>query len=156
MAGLRSKKAAGKRRLTKLVHVHAAPVVLDLDDDVTSLVIGVECEGAFGPLVSELSVAGWLDPVIDGVSHEVHQGVGELFDDQLVDLGVRSGDDQANLLVVLSRGLPDDASELVEHLAERDHADVENSGPKLGELSLEAPTDTVEVHHRLPVDRLAL
>ena len=44
-----------------------------------------------------------LDAVIDGVAHQVHERIGELLGDQLVDLGLGAADDELHALVLLAR-----------------------------------------------------
>ena len=83
--------------------VDAAAVVLDLDHDVVALLVGVQRDRARGRLADFGAALRRLDAVIDGVADHVHERIAELFDDQLVDLGLGAGDDEADLLVA-SRG----------------------------------------------------
>jgi hypothetical protein len=78
-----------------------------------------------------------LDAVIDRVADHVHQRVGELFDDELVDLRLGARDDEVHLLAVLARDLPDDARQLVEGLAQRDHAHLEDAALHLRQVPVE-------------------
>ena len=73
---------------------------------------------------------GRLDAVIDRVAHHVHQRIEELLDDQLVELGLGAGDHEPDLLAEpRARSLAHDARQLVEHLAERHHAHLEDAAP---------------------------
>ena len=89
--------------------------------------------------------------MIDCVSDQVHEWIGQLLDDQLVDLGIRSGHHESHLFIFFARGLSDDASKLVENLTQWDHSNVEDSRTKLHQLAFEAATNAVQAHRRLPV-----
>ena len=65
--------------------------------------------------------------MIDAVADHVHERVAELLDDELVEDGLGAADDEADLLVEVAGELADDAGQLVEDLADRDHADVEDA-----------------------------
>src|SRR5690606_37143694 len=146
---LRREQATTHRGLAERLGVDARPVVLDLDDDVLPLLIGVERERPRGGLLRELTDLRRLDSVIDGVADDVHQRIAELLDDELVDLGLLAGDDEADLLAVLARDLAHDARELLEDLPERHHADVEDAVLELEEVTLEAAVDAVQIDGEL-------
>ena len=80
---------------------------------------------------------GRLDRVVDRVADEVHERVGEVLDDELVELDVAAGHLEVDLLPHLAGDLPDHPRELVEDLLERDHPDLEDALLQLREPPLE-------------------
>ena len=108
-----------------------------------------------GGLPTREALVARLDAVVDGVADHVHEGSRELLDDELVDLGLRAGDDQVHLLVVLARDLAHDARELVEDLPERDHAHLEDAVLHLREVALEGAVQALELDRRAPGARSA-
>ena len=64
--------------------------------------------------------------MIDGVPNDVHQRIRQLFDDEFVDFGIGTGDNQSHFLFVLPGNLSNHSRQLVEHLPERDHSNVKN------------------------------
>ncbi len=139
-----------RRALQENRGVHSAPVVLDLDDDVVPFLEGVERDRADGGLAHRETLVTHLDRVIDRVPDHVHHRVGELFDDELVDLRLRPGHDEVHLLVVLARNLTDDPRQLVEDLPERDHPHLEDAVLHLGEVAVERAVKAVELDPELP------
>ena len=57
----------------------------------------------------------------------MHQRVAELLHDEFVELGLFTRHRQPDILPVLSADLAHNAGERVEHLPDRDHADVEDT-----------------------------
>ena len=102
-----------------------------------------------GGLPTRSALVARLDAVIDRVADHVHERVGQLLDDELVDLGLGAGDDQVHLLVVLARDLPHDARELVEDLPERHHPHFEDAVLHLREVPLEGAVEPLELDAEL-------
>src|SRR6185295_2030095 len=123
----------------------AAPVVLHFDDDVIALLEGVERDRTCDGLADAPAVGFDLDAVVDGIPHDVHEWVAQLLDDELVDLGLRTGDDQADVLPHLSPDLSNHSSQSVEHLTERHHAHLEDPVLHLPETPIEAALDAVKL-----------
>ncbi len=132
--------------------VDTVAVVLDLDDDVVAFLEGVERNRPDRRLADRLALAPRLDPVIDGVAHHVHERIAELLDDELVDLGLGAGDDEVHHLLGVAADLADDARELVEHLAERDHAHLEDALLHRAEVAIEGALQAVHVDAELARD----
>ena len=57
--------------------------------------------------------------------------------------------DQVHLLAVLARDLPDDARELVEGLAQRDHAHLEDAALHLREVAVEGAVQARQLDGQL-------
>ena len=79
-----------------------------------------------------------LETMVDRVANQVHQRVGQLFNNEFVDLGLRTRHHQADLLIVVARHLPDTARQLIEQLPQGYHAHREDTLLKLAELPLQA------------------
>ena len=60
--------------------------------------------------------------MVHGIAHDVHQRVGELFHHRLVQLGVRAGDQQLDVLVQLLADIAHHPREALEHFTDGHHA----------------------------------
>ncbi len=146
---LRAHHSATDRRGNERRVVHAAP------SSSTSMTTWLPFWKALSAIVptggfpTRRRSSRWLDAVIDGVADHVHQRIAELLDDELVDLGLGAGDDEVHLLAVLARDLPHDARQLVERLAERHHAHLEDAALHLREVALEGPMEPSELDRQL-------
>ena len=89
--------------------------------------------------------SGRLDGVIEGVAHDVHQRIDELLDDQLVELGVGAAQLEPHVLVEIAAQPPHHARELLEDLAQRNHAHLEHRRLELPELAVERLVDLGEL-----------
>src|SRR5216684_3170706 len=80
---------------------------------------------------------GGLDAVVDCIAHQVHQGIGQRLDDQLVHLHFAAVHHEVHFLARFPGDAPDGAGQLVEDLAQRDHANLEDSFLQIVELALQ-------------------
>jgi hypothetical protein len=115
------------------------------DDDVVAALERLDPDDSLGILAGGTTFLGGLDGVIERVAHGVHQRVDELFDDQLVQLGVRSTDVQADVLVELAPQAAQNARDLVEDLAQGNHPDVEDRGLQALEPAIQRLVDLGQV-----------
>ena len=67
------------------------------------------------------ALGGRLEPVVDGVPHEMRQGIGDALDDGAVD-SVLAAHLERRLLAERRRDVADDAREAREERAHRQHA----------------------------------
>ena len=65
---------------------------------------------------------GRLEAMIERIAHEVHQGIADLLQHGLVELGVLAGELEFDFLAQLAREIMDDARKAVERKADRQHA----------------------------------
>ena len=71
------------------LQVYPPAVVVDLQEDVAPLLVGLERHPADRVLPRRPSLRGRLDAVVDTVADEVHQRVLQTLQDPLVELGSR-------------------------------------------------------------------
>ena len=147
---------AGHRHLADPVLVDAVAVVGHRQLDVVAALDGGERDVAGARLPLPLPHLGRLDGVVDGVADEVHERIGELLDDQLVELHLAAGDLQLDLLLHLAGQLAHHAGELVEDLVEGDHAHLEDAALQLGEPPLQPAAGLVQLGRQHRVDPLGL
>src|SRR5262249_11844918 len=118
-------QAALEGALEDALAVQAAAIVGNLDRDAAGVVIGIQIQPARGGLAALASLRRGLDAVIDRVPHEVQQRIGDLFHHRLVELGLRSGEDDLHFLAELAAEVAGHAGEAAEGLADRHHAQLE-------------------------------
>ena len=107
--------------------VDAAAVVADGDHHAVAAVRGQERHGAGARLARGLALAGRLQPVVDRVADHVDQGVGELVDHPLVELGLLAADLEGHLLARGKAQVADDPPEPLEQRPDRHHPGVEHA-----------------------------
>src|SRR3954471_19730034 len=105
-----------------LGRVDARAVVGDLDHDLAALVLRAQGEHALGRLAGPGARLGRLYAVVDGVAHQVGQGVLDRLQERLVELGLAALNLQANGLAALQAEVADDARELGPDVIDRLHA----------------------------------
>src|SRR5690606_25488841 len=113
---LRRQFAEGHGAFDQELGIDAAAVVLDLDDHMVALLVGVERDRARSWLAHRQPPLHRLDAVIDRVAYDVHEWVAQLFDDQFVDLRLTAGHHESNVLADVSTDLANDARQSLEHL----------------------------------------
>ena len=91
---------------------------------------------------------GKLDAVVDAVPDQVHQGIVELFDDRLVQLGLGPFRRHLDLLAKLRREIAHQPLELAEGTAYRQHPDVEGAVPEFGGEPLHLLRNRQQFHVR--------
>ena len=79
--------------------------------------------------------------MIDGVPDDVHQRVGQLLGDHLVQLRLLAAKDQLDVLPHFASDLPGRARDLRKDLTDRNHPDLDHRALQLLELSREVPGD---------------
>ena len=113
------------------VDVDAGPVVLDLDDDVAALVIGVQHHLADLRLVRRQALRRHLQAVVGRVPHHVRQRVLDQLQHLAVELGIGAQHLQVDLLVQLVRQVTHDARQLGPGIADGLHARLHDAFLKL-------------------------
>ena len=99
----------------------SAPVVGDGDDDLGAQLHGVQADGSVRRLACGLTVGRRFDAVIDGVAHQVHQGIGKLLQNAAVHLRVRAAGVPADVFALGARQVPHCALQLVGDGGHRNH-----------------------------------
>ncbi len=102
--------------------VQAATVVADLNDDMPALVRGGEGNRAGLFLAGGAAGVGHFQAVIDRIADQVHQRIGDAFDQALVQFGALAERAQAHLLAEPGGQVADQAREAAEHRVHRQHA----------------------------------
>ena len=87
-----------ERLLPESCRVHSMAVVLDLDDDIITLVVGLQGDLADAGLASLRADFRRLDAVVHGIAHKVDKRIGDLLDHRLVQLRVLALQHQLGLL----------------------------------------------------------
>ncbi len=106
----------------ELLAIQTAAVVANLDNDAVALVEGVERDLPDLRLARGAALVRRLDAVIDRVADHVHEWIGDLLNDVLVELGLLAADDEFDLLAGLAGHVPDEATHLLEGGADGHHA----------------------------------
>ena len=148
----------GLRRQAVLQSLHLDPldvdagtIVLDLDDDVAALVIGVQNNLADLRLVRRQAFRRHLKAVVRRVPHHVRQRVLDQLQNLTVKLRVRAQHLQVDLLVQLVRQVAHDARKLRPGIADRLHARLHHAFLKLRRDVAQA----LQRHRELAVDLVA-
>ena len=94
------------------VGVDPAAVVGDLDHDLAARVVRAQRQHALGGLAGGDALLGGLDPVVDGVAHEVGQRVLDGLEQPAVELGVATGHLELDLALARGREVAHDARHL--------------------------------------------
>ena len=102
--------------------IQAAAVVADFDDDVAALVRSRQGDGAGLVLARLRAHVGHFQAMVDRVADQVHQRIGDAFDQALVQLRAFADGAQAHLLAQARGQVADQAREAAEHGIHRQHA----------------------------------
>ena len=112
------------------VGIDAAPVVTNGDLDAVAMLLGADRERARGRLPRLLAFGRRLEAVIDRVSHQVDQRIGQLLDDPLVERGLGTAHRQLDLLAERSGEIANRPREGVEHRRHRKHRQFDDVLPQ--------------------------
>src|SRR6266404_6106355 len=96
--GLGRDQAALDSALLHAIVIDAAAVVFYFDVNVIAAMIGAEGNFAGFGLSGGAAFGAMLDAVSDGIAHEVHEWVGNLLNNVVVQLGFAAGELELNLL----------------------------------------------------------
>ena len=99
--GVGRHEAALPRPVENAGLVESGAVVLDLDDDAAALVVGVELYRPGRVLARGTSYRRRLEPVVEGVAHQMDERVRYLLEHRLVELGALARQAQFHLLAEL-------------------------------------------------------
>ena len=94
-------------------------VVGDLEDHGFADRRRAEADGPLGRLAGRNALLGGLDPVADGIAHQMENRIHHPFDEELVDLGALPGDLELHALADVAREIADDERHPAEDLADR-------------------------------------
>ncbi len=81
----------------------------------------------FGRFACCATCFGALDAVVHGIAQQVHERVADLFDDGLVQFGLRAIDDQVDVLAQFLADIAHHTAEAIEGVADGDHAQVQRA-----------------------------
>ena len=101
--------------------VDAASVVADRDLDEGSTLRRTDLEPSGPRLAVANAFVRRLDPVIDGVAHQVNEHVGKLFEDRAVELRLGPGEDEVDVFLERVRRLANRAAQRPRDGRERLH-----------------------------------
>src|SRR6185312_7058292 len=107
--------------------LEATSVVRHLDDDAARVMEGVQGHGPDGRFSGGSPDIRGLDAMVDRVADQMRQGVGDALHQRLVELGLLSVHDEADLLAQLSGDVVDDPLEALERAADLHHAQLERA-----------------------------
>src|SRR6266567_6625285 len=110
-----------------LLAVQPAAVVRHFDHDAARLVVGVEPHLTAGRLATLTPHFRRFDPVVEGVSDQMHERIADQFDHRLVQLGLGAGEDELDVLAELAGQIVYEAIEAVERFADRYHAQLQGA-----------------------------
>src|SRR6266700_4596247 len=110
-----------------LLAVQPAAVVRHFDHDTARLVVGVEPHLTAGRLATLTPHFRRFDPVVEGVSDQMHERIADQFDHRLVQLGLGAGEDELDVLAELAGQIVYEAIEAVERFADRHHAQLQGA-----------------------------
>ena len=136
----RVEQPALHRHLPDSRPVHASAVVGQGQHHPASLLLGTEGEPAGAGLAAPLPQPRGLDAVVDGVPHQVNQGIAQLLHQPLVELDLPPAGLEHHVLARLASHPPDQPLEPVEQLLQRNHPGLE-----------QALLEDVQPPHELPV-----
>ncbi len=86
-----------------------------------------------------------FNPVIDRIADDVHQRVGQLFHDQLVQLHLSAGDRELDLLSRVAGDPSNQPVQFVEDLTQRYHSGFQNALLQLVELAAQKPALPIQL-----------
>ena len=128
--------------------IDSLPVVRDLDDDHVALVarrLRRTVPSSLLPAARRSSEA--LDAMVEGVAHGMHEGIEEVLDDRLVQLGLLALDDEVDLLVEGLGEVAHEAREAAEDLADGHHADAHDAFLEITRYAAEVLRGRAELGH---------
>ena len=102
--------------------IDAAAVVLDFDVNMISTVIGAQRDAADVRLANPAAFFRKFDAVSDGIPDQVHQRIGNLLNDVVVELGFAAGEIEFDLLAGGFRGVANRARQSRIQRADGHHA----------------------------------
>src|SRR5260370_6358082 len=91
----------------------------------------IEIDSAAGGFGGSKAIVRGFDAVGDGVSNEMHEGLGKRVKDALVEIGVLPGDFQRDILAALLGDIAKEARETAEELLDGHHSNLEHALVKL-------------------------
>ncbi len=148
--GVPGHDAALDRHPRDLVRVYAGAVVGDLDDDVSTLVVGAEGQHALRRLAEPQPLLGLLHAVVDGVADEVGERVLDRLEKAAVELGLPADHGQPDLLAAGRGQVPHDPGQLGPQVIDRLHTGLHHRFLQFGGDEVEPLAGT---QHRLVGDR---
>ena len=98
------------------------PELGDLDDDLTTGVVGAQGHCALLTLPGGDALRGWLDAVVDGVAHQVGQRVLDRLEQRPVQLGLPTQHGEGDLALQRRGQVAHHAGHLVPHVVDGLHA----------------------------------
>ena len=125
--------------------IDAGAVVRDSKLDAAIARRAVDRERRRLGLASANAVGGQLDPVIDCVSHQMHERRKEPLGDRLVELGGADVEVDAHLLAVRPREAAHDERQALEHARHPHHPHAEDRGAELAQLARVVGHDRAEL-----------
>ena len=104
------------------VRTHAAAIVCDNNFDMVAALPRGQAHDALRGLACGLAFVGSLNAVVNGITHKMHQRIGEVVDHAAVDLGFLAGNDQFNILAEAARQIACETRVFLEQATHRLHA----------------------------------
>ncbi len=141
-SGLFVHQALFHRLLAQHLGVHPLTVVFDRQQYVVALLGGGEYYPAAPGLADLLALGRRLDAMIDCIAHQVHQWIGQCIDQVLVEISVFADQLQIDLLVEITRQIPNHTGKATENLLHRLH-------PGLHHRQLQIGGHHVEIGYRV-------
>ncbi len=109
ISGLRGNKAAFDGALLHPIVVDSPTVIFHFDVNVVAAVVSAQHDIPRGRFSRGDTVGALLDAVRHGIAHQVHERVGNLLNDIVVELGLTSGKIQLHVLASRCRCIADSA-----------------------------------------------
>ena len=106
----------------QLFRIDAGAIVLHLDADVVTFLLRRQPHMAHPRLALRFAQVGHFHAMVDGVADQVHQRVGQRFDQVAVELGLGADQLQVHFLLQRAGDVAGDLGEAREYLAHRLHA----------------------------------
>ncbi len=120
--GFRIDQALLARLGAQFFRIDAGAIVLHFDADVVAFLLCRQAHVAHPRLALRFAQVRHFHAMIDGVADQVHQRVGQCFDQVAVELGFGADQFQVHFLLQRTRNVARHLREAREHLADRLHA----------------------------------